>query len=163
MLCRQLLDESADYVDRVSTELTVEDISSITEVYNSSRRKQDKKNLQKQISNEDAKASRLTRTQLTAEAIQELASNTKPTNDATFTFDAVIILWCENVEEMCKVKFWEKLKPKSEYKQTWKIARRALIHINALSLPPPKWKIKQGPFNWGVIEKDGNTTVGGTP
>ena len=138
--------------------MTAEDIPSITKVYKDGRRKLDTKNLQKQISNEDAKSSRLTRTQLTAEAIQELASNTKPTNDATFTFDAVVILWRENVEEMCKVKFWDKLKPKSDYKQTWKIARRALIHINALSLPSPKWKIKQGPFDLGVIEKDGGTT-----
>ena len=81
----------------------------------------------------------MTRTPLTIEAVQAVALTTKPTNDATFTFDGIVILWQEKVEQMCKVKFWNELKPKPEYKQTWKISRREMIWIDALSLPPPKW------------------------
>ena len=138
MLCHQLIDGSAEYAERVSLELNEQEIPTVTEVKLIGRRKQDKENLEKQIINEDAKASRMTRTPLTIEAVQAVALTTKPTNNATFTFDGIVLLWREKVEQMCKVKFWNELKPKPEYKQTWKIARRAMIWIDALSLPPPK-------------------------
>jgi len=69
-------------------------------------------NLQKQITNEDRKASLLTRKKLDIVAIKAIAMRTNPTNDATFTFNPLVILWREKVDEMSKVKFWATLNPK---------------------------------------------------
>jgi hypothetical protein len=135
MLCQQLVEKSAEYAERVSLEIDDDDnIPSVKRVAAIGRRKQDKDNLSKQIAAEDAKSSRLTRVQLTLATIQEVASKTKPTNDATFTFDGTVILWRDKVEEMCTVNFWNKLKPKAEFKSVWKMARRAFIHLDAISL-----------------------------
>ena len=65
--------------------------------------------------------------------ITELALMTRPTNDETFTFDEVVIAWREKVDSMCKVKFWETF-PKVDFKNTWRLARRSLIHMNSFSL-----------------------------
>ena len=92
------------------------------------------KNLEKQIAYEDAKAERMRRERLSAVDVQEKALNEKPTNDATFLFDEIVLQWRERVEELSKVVFWDTLNPKMEYKKTWRMARKALIHIDAISM-----------------------------
>ena len=74
------------------------------------------------------------RERLFAVDVQEKALNEKPTNDATFLFDEIVLQWRERVEELSKVVFWDTLNPKMEYKKTWRMARKALIHIDAISM-----------------------------
>ena len=81
------------------------------------RRVQDTCNLNRRIHAEDEKASRFTRTQLTIQSVKEKASRTKPTNDDTFTFENTVITWCEKVEKLSTVAFWDKLHPKEDYKK----------------------------------------------
>ena len=106
----------------------------MTEIKNGGRRKQDKENLKKQISYEDAKASRLTRKKLSVEEVKEMALTTRPTNDATFMFDATVLLWREKVKDMCTVKFWDELKHNNEFKEMWKLVRRSFIHIRDVAV-----------------------------
>ena len=51
----------------------------------------------KGIVGEDAKATRLARSKLTVTQVRQLAMTTKPTNDATFTFDGTVIVWREKI------------------------------------------------------------------
>ena len=155
-LCRQILDGAALFAERRANELTEDEISTVGEWKKSGRRAQDKVNLQKQITNEDRKASRLTRKKLDIIAITAIAMRTKPTNDATFTFNPLVILWREKVDEMCKVKFWATLNPKNNYKPTWRMARACLIHIDAN--PIAKWQ-KGTPHGPVIRKRDGTVRV----
>ena len=148
MLGQQVIDRSAQFVEEES-HLGKDEITTVSEIDKMGRRHQDKQNLQQQISNEDAKASRLTRVQLTIDAVKLLASKTKPTNDASFTFDAVVLLWRERVKEMAKVSFWDALKPNNEYKHMWKLARKAMLHMDSLLL---RRKVKDKRYQWRPVK-----------
>ncbi len=136
MLCAQLVEGSREYADEVRSELSEADITTVSEMRDKGQRHQDKENLAIQIVYEDARVSRLTRTRLTNNSVQALARITRPTNDATFTFDGILILWRLKVKEMSKITFWDNITPSPTYKQTWKLARRSLIWIDSLTCKP---------------------------
>ena len=106
MLSKQLVEGGIKYAEQVMVELVPDEITTVTKVKFEGRRRQDAINLQKRILGEDEKASCLTRTKLTIEGVQVLALATKLTNDATFTFDATVLLWHEKVEKMSTATFW---------------------------------------------------------
>lgn len=136
MLCRQVLEGALGYAERVALELDDGDIPTVTEVKLDGRRKQDDENLRERIVGEDAKATRLTRSKLTVAQVRQLATTTKPTNDATFTFDGTVIIWREKIEELCTVSFWDRVCPKKKFRTTWIIARKSFIWMDVLSLKP---------------------------
>ena len=70
------------------------------------------------------------------DAIETLAGSTKPTNDSMHMFNVDVLLWWEKVADMVKGVYWEKLKPKSDYRQTWQIARKSLIWITQYGVTP---------------------------
>ena len=87
--------------------------------------------------------------------VRAMAAVTKPTNDATFVFDPIVICWRENVEKMSTVTFWENLQPKEEFKIMWKQARQSMIWIDSVSVKPKLKKVKNKKtinpkrLNWG--------------
>ena len=134
-LSKQLVERSADYVDVALSVIGLDSIPTITQINEKGRRVQDNENLQKQIADEDAKASRLTRVTMTADSIKILADNTRLTNDYTFVGDALIISWREKVSQMLVQKFWKDLSPTDKFIDTFKIARESFIHIENVIKP----------------------------
>ena len=100
-----IVERSADYVDVALSVIGLDSIPTITQINEKGRRVQDNENLQKQIADKDAKASRLTRVTMTADSIKILADNTRLTNYCTFVGDALIISWREKVSQMLVQKF----------------------------------------------------------
>ena len=95
-----------------------------------------KKNLKKQIKDEDAKASRLTQQRMTADTIKELTNKTKPANDYTFVGDALIIGWREKVAQMIVQKYWHSLNSTQEKAMdTFNIACKSFIFIDDVLQP----------------------------
>ena len=82
-MSKQLNQQSAEFVKVAESVMELGSIHSITEMNKGGRRVQDKENLRQQMSDEDAKASRLIRVLLTPVATLELAKKTKLTNDCT--------------------------------------------------------------------------------
>ena len=136
MLCEQVLHRAIGYGEQVSLELDADEIPTVTHVKLDGRRKQDRENLYERIAGEDAKAGRLTRDQLTIAQVRQLALTTKPTNDATFTFDGTVLIWREKVEGLCTGTFWDRVNPKNKFRTTWMLARTSFIWLDALSLKP---------------------------
>ena len=100
MLYRQVLEGSIGYAERQSLELDADEIPTVSQVKIDGRRKQNGNNLWQQILGKDAKAGRFTCTQLTVAQVQQMATTTKPTNDATITHDGTDIVWSDNSEEL---------------------------------------------------------------
>ena len=136
MMCGQVLERATEYAERVSRELDPDEIPTVTEVKLDGRRKQDSDNLAQRILGEDAKAGRLTRAQLSIAQVQQLATVTRPTNDATFTFDGTTLVWREKVDELCTGAFWDRVHPKKMFRSTWIVARKSFIWMDMLSLKP---------------------------
>ena len=136
MMCGQVLERATEYAERVSRELDADEIPTVTEVKLDGRRKQDSDNLAQRILGEDAKAGRLTRAQLSVAHVQQLATVTKPTNDATFTYDGTVLVWREKVDKLCTSAFWDRVHPKKMFRSTWILARKSLIWMDMLSLKP---------------------------
>ena len=65
-----------------------------------------------------------------------MATTTKPTNDATFTYDGTVLVWREKVEELCTGTFWDRVNPKKKFRTTWMLARMSFIWMDILSLKP---------------------------
>ncbi len=120
MLCKKILEEAKKCTENRANESIERELTNATEVKATKHKVKDKLNLQKQIDNKDNKASRI-RKYLDFESLCEKAMETTPTNDATFTFDKIVLLWCKKVEEMNKVTFWVTF-DKMEYKQTFCLA-----------------------------------------
>ena len=133
----------------------------VTNVKLVDHRRHDTGNLEKRILGNDEKASRLTRTELTIDGVRALALARNPTNDATFTFNAVVLHWREKVEKMSTVIFWDKLNPKEEFKKTWTQARGAMIWVVSMLLKPKLKKANNNKarnptlLNWGDKRKRG--------
>ena len=87
------------------SEIPANELMTVTNVKLVGRRSQDADNPEKRILDEDDKASCLTRTKLTIDGVRALALATKPTNDATFTFNAIVLQWREKLEKMSTVTF----------------------------------------------------------
>ena len=136
MLYRQVLEGSIGYAERQSLELDADEIPTVSQVKLDGRRKQDGDNLRQRILGEDAKAGRLTHAQLTVAQVQQMATTTKPTNDATFTYDGTVLVWREKVEELCTGTFWDRVNPKKKFRTTWMLARKSFIWMDMLSLKP---------------------------
>ena len=79
------------------------------------RGSQDTDNLEKRILGGYKKASRLTRTKLTIDEVRVLALGKKPTNDATFSFNAIVLRLRKKVEKMSTLALWDKINPKEEF------------------------------------------------
>ncbi len=104
MLCSQVLNAAVLYSEQIAEELDSDEIGTVKATIKRGQRDQDKKNLEKQVENEDTKALCNRTEKLDLKRVTEIAMNTKPTNNATFTFDEDVLLWLEKVKEMCKVK-----------------------------------------------------------
>ena len=136
MICRQVLEGAIGYAERVSMELDADEIPTVTEVRVNGRRKQDDENLRQQILGKDARAGRLTRAQVSVAQVRQLATTTKPTNDATFTYDGMVLVWRVKVEELCTGAFWDRVNPKKKFRSTWILAQKSFIWMDILSLKP---------------------------
>ena len=135
-LSGQLVEMSAKYVNVALSVIGAGNIPGIKQINEKGRRQQDNNNLRKQIEDEDAKASRLTRQRMTADTIKELANKTKPTNDCTFVGDALIIGWREKVAQMIVQKYWHSLNSTQEKAMdTFNIARKSFIFIDDVLQP----------------------------
>jgi hypothetical protein len=106
---------------------------SISEINRNGRRMQDKENLQRQIEQEKASASRLTRTHLTIDAIEDLAASTRLTNDVLFVKDSLVVEWRPKVKNMLVKKFWGELRDKTQFMEVYGIARKCLIHMDTVA------------------------------
>ena len=167
----QLCRYSESYDKGTMSVLDKEELTSVRTVHFLGRRTLDASNLDTQIAYEDARASRLTRAKLSVDAVQTLAGSTRPTNDAMHMFNVVVLLWRDKVADMVKGTYWDKLRPKKEFKQTWRIARKSLIWITKYGIPPTAmiknvngvrvktynfknwpWK-KVNTFNWGEMDR----------
>ena len=71
---------------------------------------------------------------MTQENFLDMALETRPTNDATFTHYESVILWRDKVDQMVKNAYWKLLNPKKEYKKTWALARHSMIWIDIMPL-----------------------------
>jgi len=133
MIGRQMIKLAEETEEMIKTELEPDEVPTMS-YWNDERgrRAQDKENLSNEIMYEDTKSSRLTRTHLTIDAVRQKALITKPTNDAMFEFNEMVILWHEKVEAMCVGTFWDTVKPNSEYRRLWKIVRKSFIWIDCL-------------------------------
>jgi hypothetical protein len=133
MIGSQLIALAAETEDMIANELDPEEVPTMS-YWNErrGRRAQDKDNLATEIMYEDARASRLTRTPLTADRVRELARTMKPTNDATMEFNQTVLLWQEKVEAVMVGTFWDSVKPNTQYKQMWRLARKSFIFIDSL-------------------------------
>ena len=105
MLSRQIVKGATNYSNQVLSEIPAEELMTVTNLKLVGRRSQDADNIEKRILGEDKKASCLTRTKLTIDEVWALALSTKPTNDATFTFNAIVLRWRMKVEKMSTVVF----------------------------------------------------------
>lgn len=159
MLSQQLVKGGIEFTLKIDSQLDSHEVHTVSALRNEGRRVQDTHDLNQKIHAEDAKASRLTRTHLTIESLEEEASHTKPTNDNTFTFDDTVIIWRKKVEKLSTVAFWDKLHLKEDYKKMWKQARATMIFLGSMSvkrktrkvLSPlhPPWKAHCKRVNWG--------------
>ncbi len=147
MLNIQLVGGSGEFFKIVDSELTEEEIPTVTEVKLAGRRSGDKENLRQQIINEDEKVNNLRQEKMTQEQVLEMELEKRPTNDATFTHDEIVILWRDKVDRMIKKAYWKLLNPKKEYKKTWVLASHSVIWINGM--PLKSWLGKK-------VRKEGN-------
>jgi hypothetical protein len=124
LLSLQIHEHSREYVDLVAMEdgLLESYCPSITKINKNGRRVQDKQNLQRQIEQEKASASRLTRTHLTIDAIENLAASTHLTNDVLFVKDHLVVEWRLKVKNMLVKKFWSELKDRTQFMEMYDIA-----------------------------------------
>lgn len=134
----QINEHSRDYAELVAMEdgLLESYCPSNSEINRNGRRVQDKENLQRQIEQEKASASRLTRTHLTIDAIEDLAASTRLTNDVLFVKDSLVVEWRPKVKNMLVKKFWGKLRDKTQFMEVYGIARKCLIHIHMDTVAP---------------------------
>ena len=129
-MSQQLNEQSAKFVKVAESVMELDSIRSITEVNKGGRRVQDKDNLRQQISDEDAKASRLTRVILTPEATLELAKKTKLTNDCTFVGNVTILAWREKIVQMTKQQYWKDMNASAGYQETYGVAKKSFFWID---------------------------------
>ena len=132
LLSKLMIDFADEMEDVMAKELSPGDLDTVTHWKNKGRRDQDKKNLSSEIMYENQRSSRLTRRQLTIEWVQTKATVTKPTNDATFEFNATVLFWREKVNTMCSWTFWNNVKPNNEYRKLWQLLRKSFIHIDCI-------------------------------
>ncbi|KAL7519014.1 hypothetical protein ACHAWF_000208, partial [Thalassiosira exigua] len=94
-LSEQLIVGSRAFAAEINEKLEPDEMPQVKETQVKGRRHRDIDNLRKEVEYEDEKASRFTHTSISIENVMEMAINTKPTNDACFTFDGTLILWRE--------------------------------------------------------------------
>ncbi|KAL7526339.1 hypothetical protein ACHAWF_002898 [Thalassiosira exigua] len=133
-LGEQLIIGSQSFAAEINEKLEPDEMPQVKETQAKGRRCGDIDNLRKEVEYEDDKASRFTRTPISIENVMEIATNTKPTNDACFTFDGTLILWREALEDMIKLSFWKEMSKTGSYKETWRLARRSMIFMNDFSV-----------------------------
>ncbi len=164
LLSTQLIEKSAEFANDVASNMDPKQIPTVTEIKKAGRRVQDNKRLMKQIIDEDVKASQLTRSTLTVEAIQAAASRLRPTNDSLFLYDDRVLRWRDKVGDLIKNKHWAS-RDKKKFKDTWRLVRKSFIHIDKLSLRPNEKVRKQkrgGLCNWGKTRNQGRFDWGET-
>ena len=126
-MSRQLIEQSAKFVKVAELVMVMEldSIRSITQVSKGGRRVHDKENLRQQMSDEDGKASRLTRVLLTPEAALELAKKTKLTNDCNFIGNVIILAWREKIVQMIKQQYWKDMNTSVQYQATYDVPKKS--------------------------------------
>ena len=85
------------------------------------------------MSDEDAKASRLTRVLLTPEAALELAKKTKLTNDCTFVGNAMIV-------QMIKQQYWKDVNTSVQYQATYDVVKKSFFWLDKGVCAPKELK-----------------------
>ena len=76
---------------------------------------------------EDEKAGRLHRKQLTPEKGKEMAEKTILTNDTTYVADAALVLWHSRVPKLLVEEFWDVPGPKM--KETLQVTKETFVHL----------------------------------
>jgi hypothetical protein len=104
-----------------------DNIPSVSTTSKRGRRVMDQTNLDNQMMEEDEKAGRLRRKQLTPELAKEMAEKTTLTNDATYVANAALVLWHSRVPKLLVKKFWDV--PAAEMKETLQVAKETFVHL----------------------------------
>ena len=118
----------ADFMDGAERLLSEDDhgIPTVTAIKNKGRRYLDDETFQMEKKAEKKRVSRIRRTKISAEEMEQLAATTTLTNDAMFEIAETQLEVREKIAKMALVKFWDSLVTTIGVQRTYKVAEQSM-------------------------------------
>ena len=106
-LSEQLIGRASKFAETVTVSTLEETIPDLSTINSRGRRVMDQANLDHQMMEEDQKAGSLRCKILTLELAITMAGKTTLINDATYVYNAALVLWHDRVPKLLVRKFWD--------------------------------------------------------